>query len=137
MNAPIFVRACLAPTLLVIAIACGKKESDAPVIAPAPTPAPVPTPAQVVPEEIASAEPSASASASVKPTGGGAWDPTGIKKCCAALRGNAASAPPDQQYQYNAAAAACDGMAGSQQGRQALASLRQFLLSAKMPAACQ
>lgn len=106
-----------------------KKEEEEPPPVPAPTavtPAPTPTPTtQIVPEEDAGKKPVA--------TG----DPSGIRKCCAALRQNAKSAPPEQQGGYLAAASACDGLANSPQGRQALSTLRGLLLGAQMPASCQ
>ncbi|WP_231864880.1 MULTISPECIES: acyltransferase [Sorangium] len=123
---------------------CPKKEEDevppvpsAPVV---PTPAPTPTPTtQIVPEEDAGADAAdadtADADAGKKVVGTG--DPSGIRKCCAALRQNAKSAPPEQQGGYLAAASACDGLANSPQGRQALSTLRGLLVGAQMPASCQ
>jgi hypothetical protein len=117
---------------------CKKEETEA-VPTPVPTPTPTPTPVTaVVPEEdagIDAGEDAADAADAKKPTG--SFDPSGIKKCCAALRGNAKSAPLDQQPGYLAAAAACDGMAASAQGQQGLGSLRSFLRGASLPAGCQ
>ncbi|WP_438010530.1 acyltransferase [Sorangium sp. So ce321] len=122
---------------------CKKEEDELPPVpsAPAaPTPAPTPTPTtQILPEEDAGADAAdadvADADAGKKVVGTG--DPSGIRKCCAALRQNAKSAPPEQQGGYLAAASACDGLANSPQGRQALSTLRGLLLGAQMPASCQ
>ncbi|WP_437580561.1 acyltransferase [Sorangium sp. So ce887] len=119
-----------------------KKEEEEPPPVPAPTvvtPAPTPTPTtQIVPEEDAGADAAdvdaADADAGKKVVTG---DSSGIRKCCAALRQNAKSAPPEQQGGYLAAASACDGLANSPQGRQALSTLRGLLLGAQMPASCQ
>ncbi|WP_437491763.1 acyltransferase [Sorangium sp. So ce1014] len=118
-----------------------KKEEEEPPPVPAPTvvtPAPTPTPTtQIVPEEDAgadAADDAADADAGKKVVTG---DSSGIRKCCAALRQNAKSAPPEQQGGYLAAASACDGLANSPQGRQALSTLRGLLLGAQMPASCQ
>ncbi len=121
---------------------CGNKEDDdlpppPPSAAPAPEPTPAPV-ATVTPEEDAgtdAGEDAADGDGGKKATGGG--DPTGVRKCCNALRQNANSAPPEQKGGYLAAAAACDGLVNSPQGRQALAGLRGLLLGAQMPAACQ
>jgi hypothetical protein len=118
-----------------------KKESDelppAPSAVATPTAAASPTAvAPIVPEEPDAGADAADAEADVKKaTGGG--DPTGIRKCCSALAQNANSAPPEQKAYYMSAAAACNGMVNSPQGRQALASLRGLLMGASMPAACQ
>ncbi|WP_437602976.1 acyltransferase [Sorangium sp. So ce590] len=120
---------------------CKKEEEELPPV-PAPTvetPAPTPTPTtQIVPEEDAGADAAdvdaADADAGKKVVTG---DSSGIRKCCAALRQNAKSAPPEQQGGYLAAASACDGLANSPQGRQALSTLRGLLLGAQMPASCQ
>lgn len=119
---------------------CKKEEEELPPIPaapPVPTPDPTPT-TQIVPEEDAGADADADvadADAGKKVVGTG--DPSGIRKCCAALRQNAKSAPPEQQGAYLAAASACDGLANSPQGRQALSTLRGILLGAQMPASCQ
>ncbi|WP_063751999.1 hypothetical protein [Sorangium cellulosum] len=121
---------------------CKKEEEELPPVPSAPaavTPAPTPTPTtQIVPEEDAGADAdadTADADAGKKPVATG--DSSGIRKCCAALRQNAKSAPPEQQGGYLAAASACDGLANSPQGRQALSTLRGLLLGAQMPASCQ
>lgn len=128
------------PLVVVVSNGCKDKEEDVPppVASVAPAPAPTPTPvATIMPEEDAGvdAAPDAEADAGKKVTGTG--DSTGIKKCCAALAQNANSAPPEQKGGYLAAAAACNGLVSSPQGRQALASLRGLLLGAQMPAACK
>jgi hypothetical protein len=133
--------------LAVVAVTngCGNKEEDealhaAPSAPPVPTPIPTPTPvATITPEEDAgtdaAADAEADADAGKKPAVGG--DATGIRKCCAALAQNANSAPPEQKGGYLAAAAACNGLVNSPQGRQALAGLRGLLLGAQLPAACK
>jgi hypothetical protein len=129
------------PLAMAVAInGCNKEDEDLPPPVPsaAPTPAPTPAPvATVVPEEDAgvdAADDAADADAGKKVGGG---DSTGIKKCCAALAQNANSAPPEQKGAYLAAAAACNGLINSPQGRQALAGLRGALQGAQMPPACQ
>ncbi|AUX42227.1 acyltransferase [Sorangium cellulosum] len=136
--------AMLFPLAVVLASNGCKDEEELPPPVPsapaAPTPAPTPTPTTaIVPEEDAGVDAAdadvADADAGKKATG--TPDPGGIRKCCAALRQNAKSAPPEQQGGYLAAASACDGLANSPQGRQALSTLRGLLLGAQMPASCQ
>jgi hypothetical protein len=67
----------------------------------------------------------------------GTGDATGIAACCAALRGNAASAPPEQKGAYLAAAGACQAVITNPQGRQALAQVRALLAGANVPASCK
>ena len=131
--------AILFPTALVLfSTGCPKKETEQP--APVVTAAPVPTPtaaAVVAPEEPdAGSDAAADAADAAKPTGGGG-DPTGIRKCCSALRGNMKTAPLDQQAALGIAAGVCDGLVNNPQGRQALSTLRGILKGASMPAACQ
>jgi hypothetical protein len=64
-------------------------------------------------------------------------DSTGIAACCAALRGNAASAPPEQKGAYLAAAGACQAVISNPQGRAALAQVRALLAGANVPASCR
>src|SRR5438046_2328115 len=112
--------------LAVVAVSngCSKKDDDAPlppasVVAPAPTPTPAPV-ATVAPEEDAGVDAALDAEADGGKKVVGTGDPTGIKKCCNALAQNANSAPPEQKGAYAAAAAACQGLVSSPQGRQAL-----------------
>ncbi len=133
--------AALLPALVLAALqsGCGKKDDETPVATvapPAPTPAPTPTIAPIVPEEDAGLDAAADADAA-KPvvTGGGSF--ASISKCCAALSGNAASAPPEQKGSYLAAAAACQGLQNTPVAQQAFAQIRSFLAGAKMPGACQ
>ncbi|MGK3994444.1 acyltransferase [Sorangium sp. So ce1024] len=120
---------------------CKKEEEELPPIPPPPVepaPAPTPTPTtQIVPEEDAGVADADVEDADAGKKVVGTSDPSGIRKCCAALRQNAKSAPPEQQGAYLAAASACDGLANSPQGRQALSTLRGILLGAQMPASCQ
>jgi hypothetical protein len=131
----------LAIVLLAQGTGCKKDDPEPP---PAPPPVTAPpaatpsTPTQVAPEDPnADAGSDASdASDAHHPTGVGG-DPTGVRKCCAALRGNMKTAPPDQQVALGIAAGMCDGMVNNPQGRQALATLRGVLKGANMPGACQ
>ena len=136
--------ALLFPVMVaVLANGCSCKGNETEDLPPTPSavPTPEPTPpppAVVAPEEDAgldAGDDAADGDGGKKATGSG--DPTGVKKCCAALRQNANSAPAEQKGGYLAAAAACDGMVNSPQGRQALSSLRGILRGAQMPAACQ
>lgn len=134
--------AALLPTLVLAAsqVGCGKKPDEEPpvpsVTAP-PIPTPPPTVAAIVPEEDAGSDAAADADAdAAKPgTGGGSF--ATISKCCNALAGNAASAPPEQKGSYLAAAAACQGLKNTPAAQQAFAQIRSFLAGAKMPGACQ
>lgn len=135
------VLAALLPTLVLAAsqVGCGKKpETDAPppaVTAPPPPP-PQPTVAAIIPEEDAGLDAAADADAA-KPVGTGGGSFATISKCCNALAGNAASAPPEQKGSYLAAAAACQGLKNTPAAQQAFAQIRSFLAGAKMPGACQ
>lgn len=123
-----------------IANGCSSKGSEeavttAPISTPAPTPTPTPT-VVMMPEEDAGAALDASADADAKkPTGTG--DATGIRACCAALAQNANSAPLDQKPGYLQAAAVCNGLVNSPQGRGALVQLRGLLRGANMPSSCK
>jgi hypothetical protein len=64
-------------------------------------------------------------------------DGSGIAACCAAIRGNMQSAPPQQKPAYLAALGACNAAMGSAQGRQALAGVRAALAGVGVPGACQ
>ena len=129
--------------LALAAQGCSKDDETPPpqpsaVPTPAPTPTPSAAPVQLKVEEDAgvdAADDAADASDAAPKAGGG--DPTGIRKCCAALRQNANSAPLDQKGSYLSAAAMCDGLVNSPQGRQALGALRGVLRGANMPASCQ
>jgi hypothetical protein len=136
--------AVLPLTLAVLANGCSNKDDDtpAPVTSVAPPPVPTPTPATsvaLVPEEDAGSDAGDAGDAgdAAAKVGTGTGDPTGMRKCCTALRQNANSAPPEQKASYLSAAGICDGLVNSPQGRQALGAVRSALLGAKMPAACQ
>jgi len=75
---------------------------------------------------------------SAKAATGGGGDPTGIAACCSALRQNANSAPLNQKGSYLAAAAACDAVRKSPQGRAALAGARSMVRSSggNVPTSC-
>lgn len=87
----------------------------------------------------------------------GAWEPDGdsasvfgsmrsitkvvaadpLAACCAALRQNARSAPPDQAPYYVMAANMCDGLRASPQGRAQISQIRAGLRGANLPGACR
>jgi len=126
--------------LALIANGCKKDEEEElpPPASTTTTPAPTTTTTMTLTTEEdagADAEEDADASDGGKKLGTG--DPTGIRRCCQALRQNVNSAPPEQKGAYIAAASACDGLVNSPQGRQALGTLRGILMGAQMPAACQ
>ncbi len=126
--------------VLALAQGCGNKdnESAATTVAPAPTPTPTPTPTAVmVPEEDAGAPDAAADAADDAKKVTGSGDATGIRACCAALAGNANSAPLDQKPMYLQAAAVCQGLVNSPQGRGALVQLRGILRGANMPSSCK
>jgi hypothetical protein len=123
-----------------LANGCGGKETEpAPATsAPAPVPSPTPTPTvQMVPEEDAGADADASDADADAPKGTGSFDPTGIRACCNALTQNANSAPLDQKPMYIQAAAVCQGLVNSPQGKQALVGIRGMLRGANMPSQCK
>jgi len=66
-----------------------------------------------------------------------AGDPSGLAACCAALRGNARMAPPEQRQYYLMAAAACDSMRTNPQGRAMIAQLRGQMRGQPLPGACR
>jgi len=125
--APLF--ACLlVPVLGAGLTGCKKDEAPPPLPSASPVaaaPTPPPAPVELVPEELP--VPSASASATApKGTGTG----SSLKKCCSALRQNAASAPEPNKTYMLTAAQACD------MGAQAPA-LASMLRGAGMPASCK
>lgn len=60
-----------------------------------------------------------------------------LAPCCAALRQNARSAPPDQANYLIMAANVCDGLRKSPQGRAQLAQIRAGLRGARLPSQCR
>jgi hypothetical protein len=134
------VSALFVPFLIVVVgngcSSCKKDETE-PVPSAAPPPPPTATPVTTVaPEEDAGLDAGPDGDASDgKVVGGG--DPTGVRKCCQALRQNAKSALPEQQGALLAAAGACDGLVNSPQGRQGLATVRGILRGASVPAECK
>ena len=123
-----------------VANGCKGEEEEVPPPATTTTTTPPPvttTTATLTPEEDAGVDAGEDADAGDAGKKVGTGDPTGVRRCCQALRQNANAAPPEQKGGYLAAAAACDGMVNSPQGRQALSTLRTFLLGAQLPAACQ
>lgn len=137
----IFGAAALPFALALLANAGCKKDETAPpppaTVAPAPTPTPA-EPTVIAPEEDAGSDAAEDADADAgKKVVGTGGDSTGIRKCCSALRQNAKSAPPEQQFGYNAAASACDALVNNPQGRAQLSTLRSFLKGANLPSSCQ
>jgi hypothetical protein len=138
---------CAAVLPFVVAFAapgCGKSDEETTPVAttpPPPPPPPAPSaapPMQLTTEEDAGADAADGSDGSdgaVKVTGTG--DPTGVRACCSALRQNANSAPLDQKGSLLSAAALCDGLVNSPQGKQALSAVRGMLKGASMPASCK
>lgn len=60
-----------------------------------------------------------------------------IAACCAALRSNAKSAPPQQMGLYMMAAGTCDSLKSNPQARQMLGQVRAALAGASVPASCK
>ena len=60
-----------------------------------------------------------------------------IAACCAAIRGNMKSAPPQQVFIYTAAAGVCDNLKNNPQGRAMLGQVRAALAGAQVPASCK
>jgi hypothetical protein len=135
----------LAPLLLslmvpVVAQITGCKKEEPPPPLPAapsvPTTPPPTAPVELVPETPIA--PSASASASAAPTGGGVSAAASLKKCCSALTQNAANAPePNKTYMLQAAAV-CNAAAGAGQASgAAFGAISAALRGAGMPTACK
>lgn len=124
--APLLV-CLLVPVLGATATGCKKDEPPPPLPSATtpPAPTPPPTPVELVPEP--EPMPSASASATAPKTGGTG---SSLKKCCAALRQNAASAPEPNKTYMLSAAQACD--MGAQ-----IPALSTMLRGAGLPAACK
>lgn len=115
---------------------CGQDEDDATSAVPPPPPPPSASETVLVAVEDAGADADAAdADDADADAPKGTGDPTGIRKCCAALRQNATNAPLQQQGAYMLAAGACDVMASK--GALQLAELRRMLLGASMPASCK
>jgi hypothetical protein len=136
------VFAALLPALVLagLQVGCGKKDEEAPVpsvTAPPPPPPVTATVAPMVPEEPDAGLDAAADADAAKPVGTGGGSFATISKCCNALAGNAASAPPEQKGSYLAAAAACQGLKNTPAAQQAFSQIRAFLAGAKMPGACQ
>ena len=124
--APLFV-CLLVPVLGAGATGCKKDEPPPPLPSASPVaaaPTPPPAPVEILPEEPPA--PSASASAAPPKTG----TTSSLKKCCSALRQNAASAPEPNKTYMLTAAQACDMGAG-------IPALSSMLRGAGMPAACK
>jgi len=101
----------LALTALV-AGGCGNKDKEEPVVTtPPPPPPPPPTPS--APTVIAPETPDAGADADAADGDGSdgrvvVGGPTGLQRCCAAIKQNQKNAPPEQQVMYGIAIAACN-----------------------------
>jgi hypothetical protein len=138
------VFAAMFPVLALAATnGCGnKKDDDTPPTASAPPPPPPPpatasAPAVVMPEEPDAGADAGDAGDSGPPKTGGGGSFGQISKCCAALRQNAKSAPPEQAPSYMMAAQACEGLKNTPAANVAFSQIRSFLAGAKMPGACQ
>ncbi len=124
-----FNTAALFSLLTALAIGCQKEEAPPPL--PQAKPAEVPAVATIIPEdedteeEVTTDEP--------KKTGKGGGTST-LGKCCAALRQNAANAPPETKVQMEQAAAACDA-ANKAGASSALSVIRRFGVA--LPPICQ
>jgi hypothetical protein len=120
---------------------CGKDDEvtppPTPSVAPAPTPSAAPMVLKTEDDAGVDAPDDAAADADAAPKATGGGDPTGVRKCCTALRQNANSAPLDQKGSLLSAAAMCDGLVNSPQGRQALSAVRGLVKGAGMPAECK
>jgi hypothetical protein len=132
------VACALGAPAVVIAVGCDR-DDDTPV---APTPPPPPPPPPPTVELKPPEEPDAGADAAEDADAGsdagkkgGSFDPTGIAACCVALRTN--PVPLDQKGLFLSAAAACDAIRNSPQGRAALGQIRAMLGAANVPAACR
>jgi hypothetical protein len=114
-------------------LACKKDEPPPPLPSSAPAATPTPqAPVELAPEPVA---PAASDAGPPKKMGTGSG--SSLKKCCAALRQNAESAPePNKGYMLQAAAM-CDGMAASGQSGSIAGALQGMLRGAGMPASCK
>jgi hypothetical protein len=140
-----YVFAAMFPVLALSAVnGCGNKKDDdtTPTASAAPPPPPPPAtasaPAIVVPEEPdAGADAGDAGDAGPAKFGGGGGAFGHISRCCAALRANAKSAPPEQMGGYMAAAQACEGLKNTPAANMAFSQIRMFLAGAKMPGACQ
>ena len=118
------------PLLAALALPLGCQKDEPPPPLPAPPAASATTdtaPIELLPE-APPPEPTASATATPTKTGGSSG--SSIKKCCAALRQNAESAPePNKTYMLQAAAV-CD--AGAQ-----MPAITSMLKGAGLPTACK
>jgi hypothetical protein len=143
MKKTFFAASCLPVVAFLLAgPGCKKKEEETspppPVsIAPTPTPTPAPIPVAVATEEEAG-PPEAGPTVKV---GGKPADVAGLRACCAALKQNAASMPPDQAPFALQAASVCEGMvagmaSGSVSKAGVLGLIGATLKGAKLPPAC-
>jgi hypothetical protein len=125
------------PLLAVQTTGCKKDEPPPPLPSAAPVATAAPTaPVELVPE-VPVAPPSASASASAKPTGGVSASGS-LKKCCSALTQNAQSAPePNKTYMLQAAAVCNGAAAAGQASGAAFGMISAALRGAGMPTACK
>jgi len=113
---------------------CKKEEPPPPLPSAAPVAAP-PPPLELAPEPEAIVEPDAAAPEVKKGTG--VAGPS-LKKCCSALKQNAASAPPPNNGYMLQAAGLCDSLVAQGQQKQSIvAAVQAALKGAGIPAACQ
>lgn len=126
-----FKTAALFSLLTALAAGCQKEETPPPL----PTAKPVETPAvaTIVPEDEEEEESTEGATTDA-PKKGGTGGKSTLGKCCAALRQNAANAPPETKVQMEQAAAAC-AVADKAGASSALSIISRFGI--KVPPVCQ
>jgi hypothetical protein len=129
------VLASSATLLLVSSVLTGCKEDEAPPPLPSAAPPPPPAaPVELAPEPAAPID--AGVDAGKKRTGTGSS--LSLKKCCDALRQNAANAPPPNNEYMLAAAGTCDGLVAMGRDKGSIVGAVQAALrGAGMPAACK
>lgn len=127
-----FKTAALFSLLTALAAGCQKEETPPPL----PTAKPVETPAvaTIVPEDEEEEEESTEGATTDAPKKGGTGGKSTLGKCCAALRQNAANAPPETKVQMEQAAAACE-VANKAGASSVLSVVSRFGI--KVPPVCQ
>lgn len=121
---------CVVLTLGIVAVGCGKKDSEAPE-----------STAAAAAGAPATAKPVIIATTTATPVNHDA-DANAIRNCCAALRSEAAKQTnPGEKSKYEAAAASCEGIvgvvkSGASTRSSALGSVRAALRGGALPGAC-
>ena len=135
--------AAIIPVLLAFAgnsvAGCKKDEPPPPLPVASDTPAPPPATVQLTPD-LPDAADETDGDGDAKHFYGGHPDVGGLRACCNALAGNAASMPPPQNMYAANAAAYCQAMVASinspGQKDAMIAGIRGALRGATLPAAC-